>query len=92
MANAVNFDIVVNEFEIYSRYYIHVRINKPVKGMNPYPPGMGWTVPLMSYREHSLGGGSYPSVDKQSVYSTAPTDWPKQIQCVLLGEYQTSSK
>ena len=30
---------------------------------------------LVSYPEHSLGGGSYPSAEKQSVYSTAPADW-----------------
>ena len=32
---------------------------------------------LGSYPGHSLGGGSYPSAEKQSVYSTAPTDWAK---------------
>ena len=26
----------------------------------------------MSYPEHSLGGGSYPSAEIQTVYSTAP--------------------
>ena len=31
---------------------------------------------LVSYLGHSLlGGGSYPSAEVQSVYSTAPTDW-----------------
>ena len=29
----------------------------------------------MSYPGHSLGGGSYPSAEVQSVYSTAPADW-----------------
>ena len=29
---------------------------------------------LVSYTGHSLGG-SYPSVEVQSVYSTAPVDW-----------------
>ena len=29
---------------------------------------------LVSYPGHSLGG-SYPSAEKQSVYSTAPADW-----------------
>ena len=28
----------------------------------------------MSYPEHLLGGGSYPSAEVQSVYSTAPAD------------------
>ena len=30
---------------------------------------------LVSYAEHSLGVGSYPSIGKQSVYSATPTDW-----------------
>ena len=30
---------------------------------------------LVSYPGHSFGGGSYPSAEKQSVYSTAPADW-----------------
>ena len=30
---------------------------------------------LVSYPGHSLGGGSYPSAEVQSVYSTAPADW-----------------
>ena len=30
---------------------------------------------LVSYPGHSLGGESYPSAEKQSVYSTAPVDW-----------------
>ena len=34
---------------------------------------------LVSYPGHSLrGGGSYPSAEKQSVYSTAPADWAIQ--------------
>ena len=32
----------------------------------------------MSYPGHSLGGRSYPSAEKQSVYSTAPADWASQ--------------
>ena len=30
---------------------------------------------LVLYPGHSLGGGSYPSAEVQSVYSTAPADW-----------------
>ena len=29
---------------------------------------------LVSYPGHSFGGGSYPSSEKQSMYSTAPAD------------------
>ena len=32
---------------------------------------------LVSYPGHLLGGGSYPSAEKQSVYSTAPADWAR---------------
>ena len=34
---------------------------------------------LVSYPWHSLGGGSYPSTEKQLVYSTAPADWANQF-------------
>ena len=30
---------------------------------------------LVSYPRHSLWWGSYPSAEKRSVFSTAPTDW-----------------
>ena len=30
---------------------------------------------LVSYPGHSLWGGSYPSAEVQSEYSTAPADW-----------------
>ena len=33
----------------------------------------------MSYSEHSLWG--YPSAEKQSVYSTAPSDWTNKKMC-----------
>ena len=32
---------------------------------------------LVPYPEHSLGRGSYPSAEKQLMYSTAPADWAK---------------
>ncbi len=34
---------------------------------------------LVSYLGHSLGGGSYPSSEVQSVYSTAPADWARLV-------------
>ena len=37
---------------------------------------------LVTYPGHSLGGGSYPSAEVQSVYSTAPSDWA-MILCKL---------
>ena len=30
---------------------------------------------LVSYPGYSLGGGSYPSAEVQSMYSTVPADW-----------------
>ena len=37
---------------------------------------------LGSYHDaRSVGGGSYPSPEKQSVYSTAPTDWATSYWC-----------
>ena len=34
---------------------------------------------LVSYPGHSWGWGSYPSAEVQSVYSTAPANWTKDI-------------
>ena len=35
---------------------------------------------LVTYPGHSLGGGgSYPSAEVQSVYSTAPADWAREL-------------
>ena len=38
---------------------------------------------LVSYPEHSLGK-SYPSVEKQSVYSAAPADWTKIYMSIYI--------
>ena len=35
VANLQDCDIVVNEFELQSRYYVHFRTNTLGKGMNP---------------------------------------------------------
>ena len=39
---------------------------------------------LMSYLGHLLcvGGGGYPSAEKQSMYSTAPADWATARYCL----------
>ena len=50
MVNMVDFDIVVNEFEIH---YIHIRINTLGKIMNP--PAMGLTVRLLSFYKDVFG-------------------------------------
>ena len=36
---------------------------------------------LMSYQNIRLGGGSYPSAEMQSVYSTALANWARQSLC-----------
>ena len=44
----------------------------------PQRPSITGTLPsdcLVSYPGHSFRGGSYPSAEVQSVYSTAPADW-----------------
>ena len=53
---------------------------------------------LVSYPRHTLVGGSYPSAEKQSVYSTTPSTWAKMIwvdlgfRLTLLLKYRTHSK
>ena len=43
MVKAMNCGIVVREFVLQSRYYVHFRANTLGKGMNPLilPPAMG---------------------------------------------------
>ena len=44
----------------------------------PQSPRITGTSPsdcLVSYPRHSLTGGSYPSAEVRSVYSTAPANW-----------------
>ena len=43
MVKAMNYGIVVREFVLQSRYYVHFRANTLGKGMNPHilPPAMG---------------------------------------------------
>ena len=35
MVKAMEAGIVVSEFELQSRYYVHIRTNTPGRGMNP---------------------------------------------------------
>ena len=42
---------------------------------------------LVSYSGHSMMGGSYPSAEKQSVYSTAPADWANIYVCACVYIY-----
>ena len=38
IANVLNCDVVVSEFELQSRYYVHIRINTLGKSINPLIP------------------------------------------------------
>ena len=53
----------------------------------PQGPSITGTSPsdcLVSYPGHSLGrGGSYPSAEVQSVYSTAPANWANLLRLKL---------
>ena len=46
---------------------------------------------LVSCPGHSLGGESYPSAEKQSVYSTVPADWEKNKSCMKVKTTTTTT-
>ena len=55
-----------------------------IKGYSAFPQSTSITGTSPSdclelYPGHSLGGGSYSSAVVQSVYSTAPADWEKNL-------------
>ena len=41
MVKTMDYGIVVSEFKLQSRYYVHFRTNTLGKGMNPHNPAMG---------------------------------------------------
>ena len=50
MVKAMDCGIVVREFVLQSRYYVHFRTNTLGKGMNPLIlPAMGYIVPLLFF-------------------------------------------
>ena len=56
MVKAMDYGIVVSEFVLQSRYYVHFRANTPGKGMNPlFLPAMGQIVPLLFFLENGFG-------------------------------------
>ena len=56
MVKAMDCGIVVREFVLQSRYYVHFRANTLGKGMNPLIlPAMGKIVPLLFFEENSFG-------------------------------------
>ena len=56
MVKAMDCGIVVSEFELQSRYFVHFRANTLGKGMNPIIlPAMGWIVPLLFFYKDGFG-------------------------------------
>ena len=63
MANVMDCEIVVTEFELQSCYYVYFRFNTLGKGMNSHLPlVMGYIVLLLFFYKNSFGitsGGWY---------------------------------
>ena len=56
MVKAMDCGIIVSEFILQLRYYIHFRANTLGKGMNPLIlPAMGEIVPLLFFLENGFG-------------------------------------
>ena len=56
MVKAMDCEIVVSDFVLQSRNYVHIRANTLGKGMNPFIlPAMGLIVPLLLFLENGLG-------------------------------------
>ena len=73
MVKAMDCRIVVSEFVLQSRYYVHFRVNTLEKGMNPLIlPAMGWIVPLMFFSENSFGIKQPTKVDMPLNKETKP--------------------
>ena len=56
IVKAMDCGIVVSEFVLQSRYYLHLRANTLGIVMKPLIlPAMGWIVPLLFFSENSFG-------------------------------------
>ena len=56
MVKAMDCGIVVHEFVLQSRYYVHFRANTLGEGMNPLIlPAIGQIVPLLIFEEKGFG-------------------------------------
>ena len=56
MANVLDFNIRVSEFELHSRYYVHFQTNALGKGMNTLISTAFWEiVPLLFFYKNGLG-------------------------------------
>ena len=61
-----------------------------MRGCSAFPKAPASLVPhhqiVYCHKQDTHWGGSYPSAEVQSVYSTAPADWAKKNLCVPLGQ------
>ena len=56
MVKALDWGIIVSEFELQTRYSVHFRANFHGKGMNPLIlPAMGKIEPLLFFSENGFG-------------------------------------
>ena len=57
LANILDYDIIISEFELKSRYYVHIRTNLLRKGMNTFipQPAMVEIIPLLLFYKNGLG-------------------------------------
>ena len=56
MANVLIGNIMLNEFEFQSGYYVHIWINTFGKGMNPIIlPAISWIAPLQFFYKDGIG-------------------------------------
>ena len=56
MVKAMDSEIVVSEFVLQLRYYVHFRANTLGKGMNHLIlPAMGYIAPLLYFKENGFG-------------------------------------
>ena len=56
VANVLNLDVVVSEFELQSCHYVHFPWGKVENSLSPHPqPAMGYIVPLLLLNEDSFG-------------------------------------
>ena len=53
MVKAMDYGLVVTEFELQSRNYVHFRTNTHGKSMNPFPPSYG--LPLLFFWKDRFG-------------------------------------
>ena len=72
VANVLDFDIVVNEFELQSRYYVHFRTNTLGKDINPLNPAPGYglsstiAILLQGWLRHYIIHNGWYAINKET--------------------------